>query len=275
MPTSVKPAALPTKKLLPFMLTAFGFTWLCWLPLLLNKQFAAGMPVLPGQFYLGSFGPLLGTLISLRLPGGGGIATWSKTAFSLAFPKKWLAIAAGLPLAYGAVAVLAHTLITGSMPDMHRFGLTSDLPPQFNIWMTSGIWMLTFGIGEESGWRGYLLPALHKRYSLFTSALLVALIWMAWHLPAFWFNEGYQGMGFGIIGWAISLTYGSVVLAWICAGSRWSILPVIVWHGIFDLLTASDQAAEIMAMVCSMLVILHGVLLMRTLGRRRSQPPRL
>ncbi len=62
MPTSVKPAALPAKKLLPFILAAFGFTWLCWLPLLLNKQFAAGMPVLPGQFYLGSFGPLLGTL---------------------------------------------------------------------------------------------------------------------------------------------------------------------------------------------------------------------
>ncbi|QSF44151.1 CPBP family intramembrane glutamic endopeptidase [Paenibacillus tianjinensis] len=275
MPTSVKPAASPTKKLLPFIIVAFGFTWLCWLPLLLNKQFEAGMPVLPGQFYLGSFGPLLGTLVSLRLPGEGGITTWSKTAFSLAFSKKWLAIAAGLPLAYGAVAVLAHTLITGSMPDMHKFGLTSDLPPRFNIWMTSGVWMLTFGIGEESGWRGYLLPALHKRYSLFTSALLVALIWMAWHLPAFWFNESYLGMGFGIIGWAISLTYGSVVLAWICEGSRWSILPVIVWHGIFDLLTASDQAAEVMAMVCSMLVILHGILLMRILGRRRSQPPRL
>ncbi|KAI7256999.1 hypothetical protein KC345_g10888 [Hortaea werneckii] len=221
------------RKLTVFILVTFGFTWLCWLPLLLNKQFTAGLPVLPGQFYLGSFGPLL-----------------------------------GLPLAYGAVAILVHTLITGNPPDMRQFGLTSDLPPQFGIWMTSLVWMLTFGIGEESGWRGYLLPQLHQRYSLFTSALLVAVIWMAWHLPAFWFNESYLGMGFGVLGWAISLTYGSVVLAWICAGSRWSILPVILWHGIFDLLTASDQAAEIMAMVCSMLVIIHGILLMKTLGKR-------
>ncbi|MGN7763322.1 lysostaphin resistance A-like protein [Paenibacillus sp. 22594] len=273
MESSVNRNPLFTKKLTVFILVTFSFTWLCWLPLLLNKQFAAGLPVLPGQFYLGSFGPLLGTLVSVRLPGAGGFTAWCRTAFSLAFPKKWLGLAAGLPLAYGAAAILAHTLITGSAPDMRQFGITSDLPPQFGVWMTALVWMITFGIGEESGWRGYLLPELHQRYSLFTSALLVAVIWMAWHLPAFWFNESYLGMGFGVIGWAISLTYGSVVLAWICAGSRWSILPVILWHGIFDLLTASNQAAEVMAMVCSMLVIIHGILLMRILGRRRSVPP--
>ncbi|MDQ0194652.1 CPBP family intramembrane glutamic endopeptidase [Paenibacillus wynnii] len=260
------------RRIFLFLAVTFGFTWLCWLPLLINKQFTAGVPLLPGQFYLGSFGPLLGALVSVQIRGGTGFRAWCKTAFSFAFPKKWLAIAAGLPLIYGAVAILAHTLITGSLPDVHTFGLTSDLPPQFNIWMTSLVWMLTFGIGEESGWRGFLLPELHKRYSLFTSALLVAVIWMAWHLPAFWFNESYLGMGFGVLGWAISLTYGSVVLAWICAGSRWSIIPVIVWHGIFDLLTASDQGAEVMAMVCSMLVIVHGILLMRKLGRSGRSP---
>ncbi|MCL6604664.1 MAG: CPBP family intramembrane metalloprotease [Paenibacillus sp.] len=261
-----------SRRLLVFIAVTFGFTWICWLPLLVNKQFSAGVPVLPGQFYLGSFGPLLGALASVQLPGGKGLRDWCNTAFSITFPKKWLVIAAGLPLVYGVIAVLAHAFITGSLPDIHTFGLTSDLPPQFNLWMTSLVWMLTFGIGEESGWRGFLLPELHKRYSLVTSALLVSLIWLAWHLPAFCFNESYLGMGFGVIGWAISLTYGSVVLAWICAGSRWSIIPVIVWHGIFDLLTGSDQAAEVMAMVCSMLVIVHGILLMRKLGRSGKIP---
>ncbi|WP_198023064.1 hypothetical protein [Paenibacillus zanthoxyli] len=43
---------------------------------------------------------------------------------------------------------------------MHRVGLTSDLPAGFNLWETSLVWMLTFGIGEKSGWRGFLLPEL-------------------------------------------------------------------------------------------------------------------
>ncbi|WP_379130745.1 CPBP family intramembrane glutamic endopeptidase [Paenibacillus sp. sgz500958] len=260
--------------LILFIAVTFGFTWLCWLPLLLNRQWDAGLSVLPGQFYLGSFGPLLGAIITRLRPGGAGVRAWLRTLFSFAFPKKWLLLAFLLPLSYGGIAIVAHMFITGSWPDMNQFGLTSDLPPSFNLWMTSLVWMLTFGIGEESGWRGFLLPELHRRYSLFTSALIVAVIWMAWHLPAFWFNESYLGMGFGVLGWAISLTYGSVVLAWICAGSKWSIIPVIVWHGIFDLLTASDQAAEVMAMVCSMLVIVHGILLMRTLGRRKNPPKR-
>ncbi|SEU18184.1 CPBP family intramembrane glutamic endopeptidase [Paenibacillus sp. NFR01] len=263
----------PKRSLIGFIAVTFGFTWLCWLPLLLNRQFDAGVPVLPFQFYLGSFGPLLGTLASLALTGEEGVAGWFKKAFSLSFPKKWLLIAVGLPLLYGTLALLVHAFVTGSFPEMSRFGLTSDLPASFNLGTTALMWMITFGIGEESGWRGYLLPLLHRRYSLFTSALLVSLVWMLWHLPAFWFNESYVGMGFGVIGWAISLMYGSVVLAWICQGSRWSIVPVILWHGIFDLLTASDQAAEIMAMVCSMFVIIHGILLMRTLGRRQSIPP--
>ncbi|WP_151736580.1 CPBP family intramembrane glutamic endopeptidase [Paenibacillus tengchongensis] len=265
------PAAL--QSLAPFLSVTFGVTWLCWLPLLLNRQFTAGLPVLPGQFYLGSFGPLLGTLASVQMSGRQGVRQWAKRAFSPAFPLKWLLLSAGLPLAYGAVAAAVHTLITGSPPDLNKFGLTSDLPAGFNVWMTSVVWIFTFGLGEESGWRGYLLPELHKRYSLSASALLVAGVWMLWHLPAFWFNESYMGMGFGVVGWAISISYGSVVLAWICAGSRWSLIPVIIWHAIFDLLTASDQAAEVMAMVCSILVIVHGILLMRTLSRRSSRPP--
>ncbi|MBY9078589.1 CPBP family intramembrane metalloprotease [Paenibacillus sp. HN-1] len=180
----------------------------------------------------------------------------------------WLWIAVLLPLAYGAISVLVHRIVTGSFPALDRFGLTSELPAGFNLWQTSLAWVLTFGIGEESGWRGFLLPELSRGRSLFGSALIVAAVWMLWHLPAFGFNDNYLHMGFGVIGWAISLTYGSVVLAWICEGSRWSIIPVILWHGIFDTLTASDQAAEVMAMVCSMLVIIQGVLLMRSMGRR-------
>ncbi|MDT3429112.1 membrane protease YdiL (CAAX protease family) [Paenibacillus forsythiae] len=259
-------------RLILFLLIAFGFTWACWLPLLANRQLASDLPVLPGQFYLGSFGPFAGAAAAELYSGGKGLGTWIKTLFSFSFPRGWLLISSGLPLAYGCIAILAHRFITGSFPDPSRFGLTADLPARFNIWETSLVWMLTFGIGEESGWRGFLLPELHRRRSLFSSALIVAVVWMVWHLPAFWFNESYLGMGFGVIGWAISLAYGSVVLAWICAGSRWSIIPVVIWHGIFDTLTASDQAGQVMAMACSMLVILHGIILMRTLGRRRAQP---
>ncbi|MCX8010467.1 MAG: hypothetical protein N3A61_04890, partial [Ignavibacteria bacterium] len=78
------------------------------------------------------------------------------------------------------------------------------------------------------------------------SSLIVAAVWILWHLPAFWFNETYLNMGPGIIGWAISLCFGSVLLAWLSSGSGFSVIPVLIWHGGFDLITASDEAAQVM-----------------------------
>jgi uncharacterized protein len=250
-----------------YILVTFGFSWLAWLPFIINRQFGASLQASPIQYYIASFGPLLGAFAAAASMGGWKeIANWSKRAFSFNFAGKWILIALGLPLIYGIIAVPVHAFVTGSWPDWSTFGLTAKLPG-FNIWQTALIWMLTFGLGEEAGWRGFLLPELYKRYSLIKSSLIVAAIWILWHLPAFFFNQNYMEMGFGVIGWVIGLAYGSVLLAWLCKGSNWSIIPVILWHGGFDLITASDAAGTIIAAVCSMLVIVHGIFLSRMISR--------
>lgn len=255
------------KKVIVFIVVSYGFTWVLWLPLLLNKQFDAKVPIISGQFYIASFGPFVGALVTSFFIGGRkAFMEWLKRAYSIRFKVKWLFIALTFPLFYGIVAIIAHRAVIGSWPAFAQFGLTNKLPG-FNLLETALIWILTFGLGEESGWRGFLLPELCKKFSVKSSALIVSVIWILWHLPAFWFNENYMNMGFGIIGWGISLTFGSIFLAWLCDGSRFSVIPVLIWHGGFDLLTASDQAAQVMAMVCSMLVIIQGVYLSRRLSK--------
>ena len=47
---------------------------------------------------------------------------------------------------------------------------------------------LPFGpLGEELGWRGFMLPKLLEKYSIFKSTLLVGLAWGVWHLASFSF----------------------------------------------------------------------------------------
>lgn len=259
---------MKSKKLMIYVVISYGITWLLWLPLLLNRQFGMNLPIFSGQFYLASFGPLLGALAATTATGGkAALAAWVKRTYSLRFPRKWLVIAVVLPVIYGVAAVLVQRVILGAWPDWNNFGLTEKLPG-LNIIQTAAVWMLTFGLGEESGWRGFLLPELNKKYSLRISSLIVAGIWILWHLPAFWFNDNYMQMGPGIIGWAISLAFGSVLLAWLCEGSKFSVIPVLLWHGGFDLITASDDAGQVMAMVCSMLVIIQGIFLIRKLARK-------
>ena len=48
-------------------------------------------------------------------------------------------------------------------------------------------------LGEESGWRGYLLPAVEKKLGVVKGSLIVALIWSFWHSPIWFLGTGYTG----------------------------------------------------------------------------------
>lgn len=89
---------------------------------------------------------------------------------------------------------------------------------------------------------------------------------MLWHVPAFAFNENYREMGWGVIGWAISLLYGSVLLGWLFQRSD-SIIPLVIWHGVFDLITASDHLPDAVPMAISGVVIVQGIYLARQQAR--------
>lgn len=47
------------------------------------------------------------------------------------------------------------------------------------------MFMITAGLGEEIGWRGFLLPRLQARYSALKSSIIVGLMWGFWHTPLF------------------------------------------------------------------------------------------
>ncbi len=44
---------------------------------------------------------------------------------------------------------------------------------------------LLVGVLEELGWTGFALPRLRRRHSLVSTALIMALLWGAWHYPMF------------------------------------------------------------------------------------------
>ncbi len=52
----------------------------------------------------------------------------------------------------------------------------------FAITLAPPINML-FAVGEEAGWRGYMMPQLKERFGLLNGRLLGGVIWGVWHWP--------------------------------------------------------------------------------------------
>ncbi len=96
------------------------------------------------------------------------------------------------------------------------------------------------GLGEELGWRGFLLPRLQARYSALVASIIVGIVWGLWHWPLF-LMEGlppyYEfGQMVGVIPGLLALVFfltvpWSILFTWMYNNTKGSLLLACVFHG--------------------------------------------
>jgi membrane protease YdiL (CAAX protease family) len=126
-------------------------------------------------------------------------------------------------LSFFALPVLISMAVLTSLNfEVSAFGFRStQLMPQLLV-------IFLIAIGEEYGWRGYLLPRLLKKYSVFHSSLILGLIWGLWHFPAYLIGTGVPDqMSFPIF--LIWVVLGTLFISWIYYCTR-SVLTSILAH---------------------------------------------
>ena len=144
-----------------------------------------------------------------------------------------------VPLLYAAIAyVIVWGLGLGGFPN-HEFmqGLVARMGLRISPTASTIVYALlagSFGIvsslsralGEEIGWRGFLVPELAKTVSFTSTALISGIIWASWHYPALiWgdYNAGTPSW-YGLTCFTVMVIAISVVFAWIRlkSGSLWT-----------------------------------------------------
>jgi len=115
-----------------------------------------------------------------------------------------LVVRMGLPVS-PAVATLLYVLLAGS------FGLVRGL---------------SSALGEEIGWRGFLVPELSKNMSFTATAFLSGVIWSLWHYPILIFADYNAGTPtwYGLSCFTVMVIAISFVFAWmrLKSGSLWT-----------------------------------------------------
>jgi uncharacterized protein len=184
-------------------------------PLIASAQGFTDVPVPFALHYLNDYGPLLAALITAGIVNGSeGLRDLFGRIVKWRVGLGWVLVAAFSPLAVYGIAVGVVVGLLGDPPqDLSRLGTIIYLP--FLGWAGWVFWILTAGIGEESGWREYALPKLQSHMSALSATLIVTLFWVGWHLPRFFYYGAYMELGFSVLPLAAhGFLALSIVLAW-------------------------------------------------------------
>jgi membrane protease YdiL (CAAX protease family) len=189
--------------------------------------------------------PALATFVSCRLLG--------RNIRSLAWrwpDARYFAAAYFLPLGYASVAYgVVWALHLGGWNSetvsliAQRFGL-----PAMPTWGVFALWIiftattglirgLSTALGEEIGWRGFLVPELAKQMSFTKLSLLSGIIWAAWHSPILLFADYNAGTNrwYALSCFAVMVVSGSFGFAWLRlkSGSLWTAAVLHASHNLF------------------------------------------
>ncbi len=93
------------------------------------------------------------------------------------------------------------------------------------------LYQLVYGncVGEEPGWRGFALRKLQSRYSPLVASLIVSFVWILWHLPMWYLENGALTTTYLFRQFVYGGTIG-VTFSWLYNRSEGSILAVGLLH---------------------------------------------
>ena len=239
-----------TKRLFLYLAFAFGLTWVIFFAYIFSGHIWAADSEISGMDQLVSLGMLCPALSMLltRYVTGEGFAVTGKDSMLLGISfkdKKWIyfVIALLLPWVYVELGNALTLLLSPHSFDFHHpelLGLADNeraivyIQPIAAI--VSGIIASFAALGEEAGWRGYMMPKMIKLWGIRKAVVIGGILWGMWHWPLTYVghNFGMEYTGYPFTGFAamcVMCIFMGIILTYVTCKSG-SIWPAAFLHAI-------------------------------------------
>ncbi len=245
--------------ILRYSLLAYGISWLFTLPLVLQALGRMPWAVSPLWHGVGALGPVYAAFAMrssvdrstrfrdlYRRQGTGGLS------------PMWTGLLIVSPIVLLALGLAGVTLFA-DVPDYRALGQALSRPDWLAFVFVGSV---LYGLGEEPGWRGWLLPHLQEKRGAVTSTLLLSVIWAGWHAPFFVYRFDFGGPDM-IVGFFVGLLAGAFWLTFVFNSTGGSVWVVALWHVIWNvsnLVAAEISVAAVATLNALMMVLGFGVL---------------
>lgn len=214
-----------------YLILVFAFSSLFYFLVLHSGSLGNGR----GMYVLGlMWCPALAGMLTLRL-NGRSIAElgwkWGETKYQI---RSWF-----IPLLYAAIAYsivwiagfggFGNSEFLDALVKQMHLGGPRWISIALGIFLT-GTYGLARGVssalGEEIGWRGFLVPELSRTTSFTGTALISGIIWSLWHYPILIYGDYNAGTPtwYGLSCFTVMVISDSFIFAWmrLKSGSLWT-----------------------------------------------------
>ncbi len=187
----------------------------------------------PGAIQLGALSSSLAAIVLVLVEGRkGALRELLGRCLIWRVGIRWWAIALLFAVFPSVAALYLFDLFGGPTVDW------SELPPLYTLVPMFIFLTIAAGIGEEFGWRGFLLPRLQSRHNALVSGLIVGVVWAIWHIPMFFIKGTNQydlqsdgGLLPAVLGYSIFVIFSSIQFTWVFNNTKGSVLLAAVLHG--------------------------------------------
>jgi len=227
-----------------FFLGAYLYTWVVSAPaVFMEPSWSAAILV-----YVGSFGPPISAAVVTWLRGDD-VRAWARQITRWRVGWKWWAVAAGLPIAAAVGITLVLVVVRGPVDLAQAF----PSPILFAAIFLFAL-LLSGGLNEEPGWRGFAQPHLNERYGAVPASLLIGVVWAGWHAPYFVIPVTPHS-SFPLVntlGWVGGILTLSILLGWLYNNTG-SLLLVMVLH-------AMANTADVVIPLAADQIVIDGII---------------